>query len=632
MTARLSLTATLNDPARLAALEASLLLDSAAEEEFDRLTRLAKRLLDVPTALVSLVDGDRQFFKSCIGMTGWPAEQRGTPLEYSFCKHVVHSGTPLAITDAREDPLVRANPAVAELDVVAYLGVPLRSREGHILGTLCAVDTEVRGWSAADIAAMGDLAEGVITEIMLREEVRALREAEQALAAAADAAVEAAETKARFLANMSHELRTPLNGIIGILRLLTDGELLDEQRDLLGTARSSGDELLRIVNDVLDFSKLEAGKLRLDPHPFGLGDLVEDTCHLIAADASAKDVQLVCWVDPALPATSRGDGGRLRQALTNLVCNAVKFTDAGDVLVRAQAAQPGHVRFTVTDSGIGIAPERLPALFEPFEQADASTTREYGGTGLGLTITRDLVELMGGRLEAESELGRGTTFTFTLPLEALDEPAATPSLAGARVHVAVAHEPTRRAIASYLAAHGAVCAEDAPLVISDRAGSGIRLRPAAQARRGDLPSPVRRAQLVRAVSRRIGPAPVGTATVLVADDNVVNRRVITAMLTQRGVTADAVADGAAAVEAVRAGDYAAVLMDCEMPVADGFTATALIRAAEPDDVRIPIIAMTGHVLDSDRARCRRAGMDDHLAKPIEPEALDAVVERWITRA
>ena len=535
-----SLTATLNDPARLAALHAALLLDSVAEPEFDRLTRLAKRLLGVPTALISLVDDRRQFFKSCIGLNGWPAEQRGTPLSHSFCQYVVHSGTPLAIADAREDAVLRDNLATTELDVVAYIGVPLRSRDGHVLGTICAVDKVVRSWTLEDIAAMTDLAEGVMTEIVLGEEVRALRAAEHALADASAAAVGAAEAKARFLANVSHELRTPLNGLLGMLGLIED----DRHQELLRCARSSGSELLRIVNDVLDFSKLEAGKLRLDPHPFVLADVLDDTVGLLAADARAKALELTVHVDPRLPEAVRGDGGRLRQVLTNLVANAVKFTAAGEVRVHAEAATGDHVRFSVTDSGIGIAADRLPELFEPFEQAEASTTRHYGGTGLGLTITRELVELLGGHLHAESEPGRGSTFSFTLPLPAADD--APPTFAG--------------------------------------------------------------------------------ATVLVADDNEINRRLIAAMLSKRGLATEAVADGAQAVEAVQAGEFVAVLMDCEMPVADGFTATASIRAAGND---IPIIAMTGHVLDEDRERCQQAGMDDHLPKPIEAHALDAILDRWL---
>jgi signal transduction histidine kinase/CheY-like chemotaxis protein len=529
-----SLNATLNDPARLAALGATLLLDSPSQPEFDRLTRLAKRLLNVPTALISLVSGERQYFKSCIGLSGWPAERRGTPIQYSFCQHVVHAGAPLAIADARTEPLVRDNPATSELDVVAYLGIPLHARCGQVLGTICAIDTEVREWSEDDIAAMRDLAEGVMTEIALTQEVRALQTAERELAEAADA-------KARLLANVSHELRTPMNGIMGILQLLSTDELTDGQRALLRTASSAGGELLRIVNDVLDFSKLEAGKLCLDPQPFVLAHLVEDVCRLLEGEAR---VALVASVDPSLPQTLRGDGGRLRQVLTNLVANALKFTEVGEVAVRAEAAGVGRVRFSVTDSGIGIAPDRLPHLFEPFEQAETTTARRYGGTGLGLTITRDLVELLGGRLQAQSVVGAGSTFSFTIPLAAV-----------------------------------------APTRVEGR--------------------------------------------VLVADDNEVNRLVVQLMLAKRGLDVDVVGNGAQAVEAVRTGDYCVVLMDCEMPVTDGFAATARIRDA---GASVPIVAMTGHVGEADRRRCLGAGMDDHLAKPIERAALDAVLERWLPAA
>jgi signal transduction histidine kinase len=529
-----SLHATLNDPARLAALDATLLLDSPSQPEFDRLTRLAKRLLDVPTALISLVSDQRQYFKSCVGLSGWPAERRGTPISYSFCQHVVHGGAPLAIADARSEPLVRHNPATAELDVVAYLGTPLRTRDGHVIGTICAIDTEVRHWTEDDIAAMRDLADGVMTEIALTLEVRALRAAERELA-------EAAEAKARLLANVSHELRTPMNGILGILQLLAADDLTDDQRVLLRTASSAGDELLRIVNDVLDFSKLEAGKLCLAPQAFVLDQLVADVCRLLGADAR---VPLVASVDPSLPETVHGDSGRLRQVLTNLVANALKFTEVGRVVVRAAPAGPGHVRFSVTDSGIGIGPDRLPHLFEPFEQAETTTARRYGGTGLGLTIARDLVELLGGHLQAESQVGVGSTFAFTIPL---------------------------------------------------------------------APVPGRRLE----------------GRVLVADDSEVNRMVVQRMLARRGLDVDVVGDGAQAVEAVRTGDYAVVLMDCEMPVTDGFAATARIRDA---GAKIPIVAMTGHAGDDDRRRCLSVGMDDHLAKPIQLAALDAVLERWLPAA
>lgn len=534
-----------NEADRIAALHSLHLLDTAPEERFDRITRLATRVFDVPIALVSLVDRNRQWYKSCQGLT-----QSETPRNVSFCAHAILDEDTFVVPDARQDPRFADNPSVAGAPHIRfYAGQPLNGPEGHKIGTLCIIDRKPRRLSAADRDALRDLAalaeaelnhvelnqalamrrdsetrvravmdhvadalitfdqagrvesvnlaaqrmfgyhageivgqpvtllvpeschdrfnkllsnatqpddqslldmqqeevllckdgtqrvvEYVISAVRLGEQnlfiavVRDISErkrAEEVMALARDQALEASRLKSEFLASMSHEIRTPMNGIIGMTDILLDTHLDDEQREFATIVRDSGHALLTIINDILDFSKIEAGKLVLDRVDFDLRPVVEGVAEILAGKAREKGLILMTYVAPEIPAL-QGDPGRLRQILLNLVGNAIKFTERGEVVVRATLEQADEedlcVRFTVRDTGIGLTEAGRRRLFQPFMQADSSTTRRHGGTGLGLVISKQLVELMEGTIGVESVAGAGSTFWFS----ARFDPAAAP--------------------------------------------------------------------------------------------------------------------------------------------------------------------------------------------------------------
>jgi PAS domain S-box-containing protein len=664
-----------NEAQRIAALRSFNILDTPREAAYDEIVRLAIAITGSETALVSLIDDDRQWFKARINL-----DSQETPRDLAFCAYAIHSDNIFEVEDAREDDRFSDNPLVTgPPNIRHYAGAPLISEDGFALGTLCVIDRQPRVLTGEQRHLLKLLANRVIAELELRrknfeltnaawevqmahemlaqsekrfqylfehahdiiyftddkgcftwfnptaleitgmshDELLGLNfidliaqehrhtakrfydlqlarrtpntylefpllskagktvwigqhvqiifdngmlkgfqavarditkevELKRDLKAAHDSALESTRLKSGFLANVSHELRTPMNGIIGMTNLLLDTQLTNEQRDYTHTVKESANALLSIINDVLDFSRIEAGKIEIESIDFDLHHVIGQSIALLESNAYEKALALKLTLDENVPRHVNGDPIRLRQILNNLVGNAIKFTHRGEIEVAVQAAiGEGCCALTirVEDQGIGIAKEKLKHIFDAFTQADISTTRQYGGSGLGLAITKSLIDKLGGEISVESEPGQGSTFTVLIPY-----------------------------------------------MIAEQAQ-----------------------QLAQPVS--FNTQDLDHLKVLVAEDNIVNQKVISGQLKKLGIQPQLVSNGKDAIEALERGYFDILLLDCQMPVMDGFTAAREIRERESDS-RLHIIALTANAMQGTEERCIEAGMDAYITKPV----------------
>lgn len=548
------------DPERLAALSKSGLLDSPPEEGFDRYTRLARQNLRARVSLFSLVDSQRQFFKSQCGLPAELCEAGGTELDRSMCVRVIETGSALVIDDTLDDPYWRNHPAVKEVGVRSYLGFPVHSAEGHLLGSFCVVDTDPRIWSELDLEIMNDLTHMMEEKIRLRAQIENRNQLALRLNETNLKLRQYSENVKQIMATVAHEIRTAVTSLKGHSEIACTTSDPTERDSSIKVIRQNSDYLLRLVNDMLDSSRIEAGQVQFESIVFDPRKLCADIIESLQPNVGSKPIQLrfenSC---NDIPEYVSGDPTRIRQILMNLLSNALKFTGSGQVRLSLNfetmqenpRSAPNFVRhgalcFRVSDTGSGMTPDQIDSLFRPFSQADATIHRRFGGSGMGLFISKELAEAMGGSIEVESDLGEGSSFDVRIPVE--------------------------------------------------------------------IPSD---AQIADMAPHREPPEKLaGKPRILVVEDSPDIQKVQQFLLKRAGCISVIANNGKEAIEEVRnaTDPIDMILMDVHMPELDGFQATRAIREL---GYRGPMIALSATVDDHELGKMLTSGCNTHLRKPME---------------